>query len=56
MFSKEKSDVCQVGFLLPDTLFWLEASVLASTVVWDSGDRPVLVAGGISVFLSRNEN
>lgn len=42
--------------LLPDRLFWLEGSVLASTVVCDSGDRPVLAVGGTSVFLSRNEN
>lgn len=41
--------------LLPERLFWLEGSVLGDTVVWDSGDRPVLAVGGTSVFLSRNK-
>lgn len=29
--------------------------MLGDTVVWDSGDRPVLAVGGTSVFLSRNK-
>lgn len=41
--------------LLPERLFWLEGGVLGDTVVWDSGDRPVLAVGGTSVFLSRNK-
>lgn len=36
--------------LLPERLFWLEESVLTATVVWDSGDSPVLAVGGTSVF------
>lgn len=41
--------------LLPERLFWLEEGVLTATVLWDSGDRPVLAVGGTSVFLSRNK-
>lgn len=42
--------------LLQDRLFWFKGSVLASTVMWVSGNGPVLTVNGTSVFLSRNEN
>lgn len=38
--------------LLPERLFWLE-SVLTDTVVWDSGDSPVLAVGGTLVFVQK---
>lgn len=38
--------------LLPERLFWLE-SVLTDTVVWGSGDSPVLAVGGTLVFVQK---